>query len=410
VESAPSPGDRIAIGRGGRRRRQERPHGARSALSTTALETLTARPNLAAPLDEADGGPCAHARPNPGPACARARAPAAGRRHRSARGTAPRETTLIEAHAITALGQDEAAAALLESLLQQRSDDPEALALLADVLHRSQGPEAARDRIERARVAGLDLAAPEALSLLRAWGLHSVTAGRTREALARIDEAIAKRPESVALLVVRASVRAAAQDSEGAEATLRTALACAPGDAAALANLGAWLHGHGDDDEALPLLLRAHEAAPGDVESAHLAAKILAARGERTRAEALLRSGLASDPLDAGVTNDLAWILASEGRDLELAQRAARLAPSGATLDTLGWVQLARGENDAARDSLRQAVARDPANPGFRYRLGLALARSGRPAEARDAFREALAAGPFPEADLPRAELARSDG
>lgn len=76
-------------------------------------------------------------------------------------------------------------------------------------------------------------------------------------------------------------------------------------------------------------------------------------------------------------------------------------------LDTRVWVQLARGDNDAAREARSQAVALDPANPGFRYRLGLAYARSGRETEARAAFEEALSGGPFPEAE---AELARIDG
>ena len=57
--------------------------------------------------------------------------------------------------------------------------------------------------------------------------------------------------------------------------------------------------------------------------------------------------------------------------------------------------------------TLEQAVAQKPDDPGFRYRLGLALARSGRDAAAREAFTRALATGSFPEAEQARAELAR---
>jgi len=332
------------------------------------------------------------------------------RRHRAGRGTYPRETLLLEARSMAALGQQAAAASLLERHLA-RGSDPEALALLAELVARSDGAEAALARLDRARAGGLDLAAPGALPALQAYTVQALAVGRPGAALAQTRRARSQHPDSLGVAVVHATALASAGDAEAAEATLRDARKRNGDDPRALATLGSWLHGHGQDDEALPLLLRAHELAPGEGEAAFLAAKILTARGRTTEAEPLLRSVVAANPLHAGACNDLAWLLAEAGRDLdlavELARRAVRLRPAGATLDTLGWVQLVRGETDAALESLTEAVAQDPAEPGYRYRLGLALARAGRDAEAREAFHAALSAGPFPDAERARTELAR---
>jgi len=335
------------------------------------------------------------------------------RRHRGARGTAVREAVLVEARALSASGHLPAARALLERWLAGAGSDPEVLALLAEVLGQSDGPAAARARIDAAREAGLDLPAPEAHALLHVYAVQSLAAGDLEAALAAVDRARAARPDAEAPLLLRASLLTAAERPIEAERVLRQALERAPRDPDVLAFLGRWLHLRGRDEEALPRLERAHTAAPANVDSAYLAARILAERGDTTAAIARLRRVVDAAPLHAAALNDLAWQLADAGTDLDravgFARRAVRLAPTADALDTLGWVHLARGETGPAIDSLERAVAARPDEPGFRYRLGLALARAGRAAEAGEAFRAALEAAPFPEADAARRELARLD-
>jgi hypothetical protein len=48
-----------------------------------------------------------------------------------------------------------------------------------------------------------------------------------------------------------------------------------------------------------------------------------------------------------------------------------------------------------------------PESQSLQYHLGLALARKGERARAETALRHALDAGPFPEAEAARTELAR---
>jgi Flp pilus assembly protein TadD len=114
----------------------------------------------------------------------------------------------------------------------------------------------------------------------------------------------------------------------------------------------------------------------------------------------------------AGARNDLAWLLAESERELDfaldLAKEAARIDPQPAVLDTLGYVHLQRGEGEQAVGAFQRSLEGDPKAASVRYRLGLALARTGDLDGARAAFKEALeTGGPFPESEAAQRELAR---
>jgi len=109
------------------------------------------------------------------------------------------------------------------------------------------------------------------------------------------------------------------------------------------------------------------------------------------------------------VKNDLAFLLASSGRDLaralSLAQQAAQASDENvSTVDTLGYVYLKMGKPDAAVWQFRQAVAEsDTPVPDYYYHLGLALVELKETEQARAAFKEALALNPdFPDAPSAR--------
>lgn len=109
------------------------------------------------------------------------------------------------------------------------------------------------------------------------------------------------------------------------------------------------------------------------------------------------------------VKNDLAFLLAEQGIDLDRALALAKAAvesPSGSvsTIDTLGYVYLKRGEPDVAVWQFRQAVAdATPPVPDYYYHLGMALLDLGKNDQARKALEQALTLNPeFSEADAAR--------
>ena len=147
-----------------------------------------------------------------------------------------------------------------------------------------------------------------------------------------------------------------------------------------------------------------------------LLARLYLARGEAEKAQATYERVVAESPEIAPAKNDLAFMLASRGGDLDralrLAEEADRALPESANAaDTRGFVLLRLGRHEAALEPLRTAVARaepdDPSLPTFHYHLGLALAGLARGDEAAGEFERALALdGEFPGAADARARLA----
>ena len=87
-----------------------------------------------------------------------------------------------------------------------------------------------------------------------------------------------------------------------------------------------------------------------------------------------------------------------------------RLRGGPDALDTLGRIQLARGDTESAARNLGASVQLRPDSPSSRYWLGRALAATEDEEGARRAFEASLALGAFPEREVAQAELARLNG
>jgi len=93
--------------------------------------------------------------------------------------------------------------------------------------------------------------------------------------------------------------------------------------------------------------------------------------------------------------NNLAWIYADSGGNLDVALQLAQTAhaatpDSAETADTLGWIYLKKELYPLAIATLGRAVERDAKNPTFQYHLGLAYARSGDAERGRARLEAAL--------------------
>jgi Flp pilus assembly protein TadD len=122
----------------------------------------------------------------------------------------------------------------------------------------------------------------------------------------------------------------------------------------------------GDAAAAARRLGLARERHPEDFRLALRHAAVLETLGRAEQALLAREAAHAAAPLAVAPANDLAWSLASQGRDLDralaLAQGAiARGGEDPALLDTLATVQLARGDAEAARDAVARAL---PASRG----------------------------------------------
>jgi tetratricopeptide (TPR) repeat protein len=330
------------------------------------------------------------------------------RAHTRNRGFTGPEAHTVAARSAIALGEFERARATLEDLRLRPGMESTELVERAALERRAQGPEAAAKVIEESE---LDLSDPGQEAMLRSLVDDLVALGRSEEAIARTERAVAKNPDSANHHDLLGRVLYLTGRTEEARQHLERAIEKDPSHARALTVLARLALADGRVDEALA---RAEAAVAADAsypEAAYLTTQILSQQGRADESRARLRALVRNHPAHVGAANDLAWLLAVEGEDLDdalaLAERAARLQPVANIFDTLGWVQLKRGDAAAAVQSFESALEIDPSASSIRYRYGLALEELGRSDEAMGALREALGTGPFPEAEAARAEVAR---
>jgi tetratricopeptide (TPR) repeat protein len=135
---------------------------------------------------------------------------------------------------------------------------------------------------------------------------------------------------------------------------------------------------------------------------------IYSSANEHAKAEEQLRQILDADPTDATAHNDLGYIMADQGRNLDESERLIRRAleldeqerkSSGAVdegdnaayLDSLGWVLFRKGQLEEAKTWLEKAVALPGAadDPVVWDHLGDVYSRMENTAKAREAWEKA---------------------
>lgn len=331
-------------------------------------------------------------------------------RHLRYRASAQREAHRIASRAQAALGDYAAAERTLMNWMQRAGPDPATVVDLAAVERIASGPAAAASSIERS---GLDLTAPQNESALFSLAQYLLADGQGDAALAKADAALSSHPDSASLHTVRGRVLLGLRDFDAARKEFERSLEMDPDSASAasaLVGLGMVMEQRGEYQQALELLDRAAESDPSQPEAAYRAAQIALRGGAIEEAQARLREIVRQQPGHFAACNDLAWLLADAQTDLdfalELAQRATRLSNSSQYMDTLGWVQLRRGEAQLAIQTFESAVNADPQAASVRYHLGLARMAAGDETGAQRDFQAALDTGPFREADLARAHIA----
>jgi tetratricopeptide (TPR) repeat protein len=313
------------------------------------------------------------------------------------------------ARALYASGRDDAAREVLSAALGK--DDPPFAASLLYLQHESNNnPTGAREVLERALKQK-----PFHPALIRYQVTFAMRDGKTEAAEQIVTEAIAVKPESAELQRLHAEVLVANKKPEEALAAAERAMAIDP-ELRGVVELFVNLLGHlGRQQVAIDRLEAEASKGSLSVSNRLLLARLHIITGTNARAIELLESVIAERSNLSGAKNDLAFLLAQDGADLDralrLAQEArAELPRSTQVADTLGYVYLKRNLPEAAIEQFLTAIDLAKAQSAdwatAQYHLGLGLKALGRPADARAAFERALASSvQFPEADETRREI-----
>lgn len=213
--------------------------------------------------------------------------------------------------------------------------------------------------------------------------------GQHDKALAAAQAQSAKSPQNAGLHVILGRLYLEdRKDARAAETAYRRALEIEKGNADASLGLGMALNAQGKADEALQTYLDAAKANPGVVAFQLLAGGIYESRQDWSRAKQLYQNVIDIQPDNAIASNNLAYVMLQQGGNVDvalaMAQTARRQLPNNASsADTLGWAYYHKGVYDSAIGLFKEAVKRDPDNATYNFHLGLAYAKNGQAALAR---------------------------
>jgi len=237
------------------------------------------------------------------------------------------------------------------------------------------------------------------------------TRERAEEGLRVLEEGLKKSPESLLLRRQVAITAARAGKYDTAIEQYQAILSRNPNELSAHVGLGEVYGLKGDQEKAIASLRKAQELAPRQVDVPLLIAVQLERSGQAEAAKEAYRQALKLQPDNLVALNNLAFLLAETGGDLEEAQRLAQLAVSKAPTgdpvptDTLGWVYLKKGMADSARQVFANLVRTHPNDANYRYHLGAALLQQGDKAGARSELTAAIQNRPSADVQRKVSEL-----
>jgi tetratricopeptide (TPR) repeat protein len=234
-------------------------------------------------------------------------------------------------------------------------------------------------------------------------------AKQSAAAIARVSERAGRADATPTMLMLAARTYATTGDLPKAEETLRRVLEKDASVLGAYSALGQLYLRQRRLDAALAEFETLARREPKPVAALTLAGIILQAQGRDAEARARFERVMGIDPSAPVAANNLAWTYAEHGENLDvalqLAQTALRGLPDSAEIsNTLGYVYYRKGLFTMAIPPLKASADKDPASPMYQLHLGLAYAKTGDTAKAKQALERALSMKP----DIVGADEART--
>ena len=206
------------------------------------------------------------------------------------------------------------------------------------------------------------------------------------------------------------------KDLAGAEAEFRQASDLDKKNSDALVKLGLVQDERGATDQALQTYLDGSKINPKEITFYLLAGGIYENKQDWEHARQQYQKVLEIQPENPLASNNLAYVMLEQGGNVDvafaMAQTARRQLPDNPnSADTLGWAFYHKHVYTSAIGLFKEAVKKEPDNALFNYHLGLAYAKSGQAALARQQLDRVVKLKPnFPDVDELRKAVAEIKG
>lgn len=295
---------------------------------------------------------------------------------------------LLRSRALIGLGELRQARAELSSTTQRFPALPEARLQMAALDLQERNFTAAQNSFEELYSKHQD---PRAfMGLVDSY----VAQGKHAIAVKLLNDELAKHPERSEYRLALGTIAMHQKDYGTAVAEFQQVAGKAPRNLQVWTSLSEAYRRAGDTAKAIESIKKAQEVAPNHVPSHVQLALLYETAGRRDEAKPVYEQILRLQPDNPIALNNLAFMLAESGADLDqaltMAQRARQQLPNSPDVaDTLGWIYIKKNLADSAISILQDLVDKSPQRPTYRYHLAMALLQKGDKAQAK---REAEAA------------------
>ena len=246
---------------------------------------------------------------------------------------------------------------------------------------------------------------PNSVDALRGVINTRVAQNQADRALAAAYAQIAKSPANSGFYdLLGTTLFFSKKDLAGAEAAFAKSVSIDKSNSDAILKLCEVQATKGATDQAIATAKQGLSDNPRNADLYVLLGRFYELKSDSQQAESAYRSALNLNPQHPLASNNLAKLMLQSGGNLDvalsLAQTARRGMPnSPAVADTLAWVNYRKGAYQSAIGLLREALSlqdkvRAPDNPEIHYHLGMAYAKNGQIALARQQLERALKLNP----------------
>lgn len=236
--------------------------------------------------------------------------------------------------------------------------------------------------------------APQSVEVLADYANLFIAEKQPAKAMTLVSGFIARNPNDSAAHFLLGQIDMAQNNQPAALSETQKAVALDPKNVNAYLQMGQIYKDQGNNSAAIGAYEQGMALAPSAPIVAEIG-NIYQSEGDLAKATSEFQKALTMDPNFAVAANNLAWIYAEQGQNLDVALDLARKAKSEqpevpSFTDTLAWVMFRRGEYAAAVPLLQDCVKRAPESAEFHYHLGMVLVADGQKTEGKAQLQAAL--------------------
>jgi tetratricopeptide (TPR) repeat protein len=246
---------------------------------------------------------------------------------------------------------------------------------------------------------------PDSVDALRGLMNTRLAQNQADKGIAAARSQIAKSPANSGFYdLLGTTLFFSKKDFSGAEAAFSKSISLDQHNSDALFKLCEVQATKGEMDQAIATARQGLSDNPRNADLYVLLGRFYESKSDAQQAEGAYRSALNLNPQHPLASNNLAKLMVQTGGNLDvalsLAQTARRGMPnSPLAADTLAWIDYQKGAYQSAIGLLQEALSlqdkmRAPDNPDIHYHLGMAYAKNGQTAQARQELERTLKLNP----------------